>query len=798
MEDHLIVRADEVDQTGADIAPRPDEQLLPGVTAELDAEKRAAKRARAALAATGPTPPGPTAATTATPEAFVPEKEEKEVSDVSQPQPSSQSAATGANQSARTDSLSLAQLRRLVQDLPRGGGTSSSAGSNGNPPVAAGYTFVYADTQSLAAELDEWFRYDETDRMMLLGARASFDQAWSPPAACSRSASISAAAAASASPASASAALSAAAAAAAVSPPMPTWPAADDNARIALLKPVLDEGLRQPDLFARVEALEILCYIVTGVWATTASGGQHEEQLEWIDRNVRLVRRCGGVVPLFDCLRAAFAQDEGAEPSVGADADADSAVNAPAAYAVVREREANLVLTVSYIFVEIARRQAETGETGLRDDIAEQPDLLAFLTGVIARLRWQDDTPLPLTRLVLLFHKAVLLLWGGTDALSRAKEVLGPDSWEKNEHGGGGQDPNSGANLEPHEHSQSPPLTASPLDYHLFRQEVSSKYPAYNPPPPLVPVEIGHNSILPPFPTISGRYSSTSTLFSGVGPAATTPGSIINQSVHIATPAPSPPPPPAPVGPGGKVGKKQNYQTSPHFPFMYPPLDRTSNDIGGKGSGGLQDNLVGKQWDGGDVPASIVEAGLIFSSRMKLTRSTRQLWDARERFMRYERGWRMADKENNEPDLPPDDDTRRTLTAVEQFYAAALPSLQSLVIVLLKELLVNVSDAVAAQQSSGPAATDFEFDGDGDELEATRAREITAKGISGLLLLMLKWFKRSHILKFEYMTQLLLDYNYIPLILKIFFHGDVDRTVAQKNDRDDQRYVVPPSSVCIS
>lgn len=40
------------------------------------------------------------------------------------------------------------------------------------------------------------------------------------------------------------------------------------------------------------------------------------------------------------------------------------------------------------------------------------------------------------------------------------------------------------------------------------------------------------------------------------------------------------------------------------------------------------------------------------------------------------------------------------------------------------------------------------------------------------------------------MTQLLLDSNYLPLILKMFAHQDVDQAVAQKNDRDDLAYVL--------
>jgi hypothetical protein len=43
----------------------------------------------------------------------------------------------------------------------------------------------------------------------------------------------------------------------------------------------------------------------------------------------------------------------------------------------------------------------------------------------------------------------------------------------------------------------------------------------------------------------------------------------------------------------------------------------------------------------------------------------------------------------------------------------------------------------------------------------------------------------SDVLKFEYMTQLLLDSNYLPLILKMFAHQDVDQAVAQKHDRKD-------------
>jgi hypothetical protein len=179
-------------------------------------------------------------------------------------------------------------------------------------------------------------------------------------------------------------------------------------------------------------------------------------------------------------------------------------------------------------------------------------------------------------------------------------------------------------------------ITASPLDYHIFRQEITSKYPAYTPPQPLIPLEPENNSILPPLPNRPSRTNGSNGIIPSARDVNSSGASIFHQPVHIATPAPSPPPSP-PVG--GKAGKKQNYQTNQNFPFMYPPLDSTSNSAGGKGAAGLQEQLVGRKWEGSDIPKSILEAGELFANRMRMTRAMRQLWDEREKFLKFERGW---------------------------------------------------------------------------------------------------------------------------------------------------------------
>lgn len=229
-------------------------------------------------------------------------------------------------------------------------------------------------------------------------------------------------------------------------------------------------------------------------------------------------------------------------------------------------------------------------------------------------------------QVLLLFWKTILLLFGGSKDLAECKTVLRDESDESTD-----------------EHGEDF-ITASPLDYHLFRQEITSKYPSYSPPPPLVPIELENNSILPPLPNHPSRRTSHEHLHTRVGPTVNGGGSIFNQPVHIATPAPSPPP--SPAGPGGKGGKKQNYQTNQNFPFLYPPLDDTSNIVGGKGKIELKNQLVGKRWEGSDVPASILEAGQLFASRMRMSRSIRQLWDVREKFIKYERGWNGRDEES--------------------------------------------------------------------------------------------------------------------------------------------------------
>lgn len=134
--------------------------------------------------------------------------------------------------------------------------------------------------------------------------------------------------------------------------------------------------------------------------------------------------------------------------------------------------------------------------------------------------------------------------------------------------------------------------------------------------------------------------------------------------------------------------------------------------------------------------------------------------------------------------------------------------MQSLVIVLLKQIMAIASNLVSPGTANGPQGPpnaranggqqnvpngingaakgdpSSPLDADVDEL---RSREIAAKAVTGILILLLKWLKLSHVLKFEYLTQLLLDSNYLPLALKIFAMYDVQQVVESRTDRLEHR-----------
>ncbi|KAK3937681.1 N1221-domain-containing protein [Diplogelasinospora grovesii] len=687
------------------------------------------------------------------------------------------------------DSLSLAQLRRIVAEFPR------------TEPIA--YDYVYTDMGPIEEEIDEWFMYNFWQWVRLNSANRAFHSMWG-----------------------------------SMFGQDTAWEVVGEEARKRLVRKALLGMQSTTNRTTRSESIGTLVYLVLGRWTETVrtatlpsvkdtkvKTAATKVQLDAMKAGVQLLADCDGIAPVWDALRAAF------EPFWVDEVQQNLQVAA---------EELIHLMTIVYISIQETLEDPDGMESVRSQLVALNPSLVHFFLHATAKLRWDESCVLPQTQVFLLFWKSILLVFGGSkeiaDTRKATSETPEDDGKEKKDV-----------------------ITASPLDYHVFRQEITSKYPAYIPPQPAIPLEPEQTSLLPQSPN-PARNNANGIILSGPPGQQSGGASILHQPVHIATPAPSPPPSP---GVGGKGGKKQNYQTNQNFPFMYPPLDATSNSAGGKGGAGLQDLLVGRKWEGSDVPASILEAGELFSNRVRMTRSTRQLWDERERFLKFDRGngWdasnddiideldlsglTLEEKEElglNKPasssdnskhhpgeeaevDYGPrqvDQRTKERLRAVEDFYKEAVPHLQSLVIVLLKAIVAIASNLMMAapngvqqqqqgpgqqQQQNGPAAArpngvgvaqqqngigkggvnDLQSPSDNDVDEA-RSREIAAKAVTGIMILLLKWFKLSHVLKFEYLTQLLLDSNYIPLVLKLFALHDIQQVVESKPDRIEQSF----------
>jgi len=109
-----------------------------------------------------------------------------------------------------------------------------------------------------------------------------------------------------------------------------------------------------------------------------------------------------------------------------------------------------------------------------------------------------------------------------------------------------------------------------------------------------------------------------------------------------------------------------------------------------------------------------------------------------------------------------------------------------------------------------------------EDTDIMRHREITSKAVSAILITLLKWFKTSRklapgheqvtgpqfavltfrtwacsdVMKFHYLSQLLVDSNCLLLILKMFGLQEVSTLVKTKNERASHKYAPRFTSSC--
>ncbi|KAK7205438.1 hypothetical protein BZA70DRAFT_158471 [Myxozyma melibiosi] len=488
----------------------------------------------------------------------------------------------------------------------------------------------------------------------------------------------------------------------------------------------------------RTQALLVLYYIAIGVFANSTS---QENQIELIRENAALLVKCDAVTPLYQCIRNSIDTIYESSPKPSLEDEEFYNLN------IIR-RDVFLALTILYIMIESVDSES------FCDTLASQdPNLISYFIKKIATFRLSIPDDLPWRNIFLLTWKLILRIFGGSQEIAAAKAHARAQS-----------------GLPP-ESPIKEPISASPIDYQAFRQSISSRYPGYK---PATAESLPREFAIYVNPSASSSSSSLASLASEFEFSADPlPGS----SVHIATPAPSPPPSPPPQS---SKSKKSVFQTDRSFPFLYPRAEGDSETE--------------------TVPTSIQEAEEIFAQRLRTSLGIVQLWREREEFMKQERGWIDADP------VPPfipgqkaseaaaaaadfDERSQKRLDRVEIVYREILPVMQSFVVTTLKFFLSVISPLEASIVFSRPmpsflnSGMQQQLDSNNgevkSELENARETEIILKAISATLYLLLKWFRASHILKFEFLSQMLFDCNICPMIVQLFNAKEIEQFILQ-------------------
>lgn len=284
--DAIIVKADEVDESGADISTISPTDAPESEFTERIESRRAhdAQSSPKILANAVPSPPRATNRPVLRREGSAPPPPQQ-APPPAPPQPQEE-------QRNPTDSLSLLELKRLVTDLPK--------------LERKAYAYDYSETSSFPEEVEEWFSYTEEERYMLLRAKQTFDEKWEQAQA--------------EQPVSSDKALQ--------------WQDVSGEDRESFMIGAI-QALQNPEVASRVKSLECLSYVALGVWGDTAGVEKEDQgydytpadnkwldsantkpklQLKWIVNGTRMLCELDAVQKLLDVLIKLWESEQSVSP----------------------------------------------------------------------------------------------------------------------------------------------------------------------------------------------------------------------------------------------------------------------------------------------------------------------------------------------------------------------------------------------------------------------------------------------------------------------------------------------------
>ncbi|CAN3373187.1 hypothetical protein DIURU_001160 [Diutina rugosa] len=451
------------------------------------------------------------------------------------------------------------------------------------------------------------------------------------------------------------------------------------------------------------------------------------------------------------------------------------------------------VLTLVYLMVNVAIRLNDSGAAIPQQtrasldrflDYLDKTDLLSKLVKLLEVWKWHPSRHFRMRYVIMLVWKLMLFEFGTESHRQSCDEFLVELHNITNK---------CGRDLPENR------LVCSPLDYFSFREDIVDKYPLYNnlqqekwddmeekfaeefdTSLPSISSALPTHSAEENYQFFMAINSQTNSLSNLIEtPRTTKSHTVLSQLpapvVHIATPVPSPNLAASDYMSGGEKIRR-SYQMNQAMPFLYPSLaDNTEHTV---------------------VPVAIEEADKLFRSSIYESYSTKRLWNERTKFMKQERGY-MAPAKDDEFEYAHQDlaarypnQTRqiRSILRVEKFYRNSFVQLHTFVQVLIELIKLNKLDYNLnyPEWELDPERSYFKHPPDIDkkgqmksvidfvlysQLEVVNIKEITLKAGSAIILLMLRWFKINHVLKYYYLSSILFDQQFFAVSLDYISRG---------------------------
>lgn len=368
---------------------------------------------------------------------------------------------------------------------------------------------------------------------------------------------------------------------------------------------------------------------------------------------------------------------------------------------------------------------------------------------------------------LLLFWKLILVEFGDSNLLKKVDKYLVEKNDVKNKD---------------RKMPQDVRLTCSPLEFYTFKEDIMDKYPfcddkinshsskevspVPNESPISEPLQLNNSSddIISrqkEFMAFDSFSDSLSNFLEIPRPnkSHSIMGQLPSQTLHIATPVPSPPSTPSDFMSGGEKIRKM-YHVNQGMPFVYPT-------------------------DGSSLPEAIHEANEIIQDAFYESYSAKRLWEERQRYMRQERGnidqYLPMPEEQGLNNFYADQTVEaRCLNRVEKFYKMNLSKFNSLVQTLIGVIKSNKYDVFLKEvelELDPETSFSSKYSASGSQLndkvkntilrglETLRVKETTLKACSAIAILLLRWLKASHVIKYYYFSSLLFDAQFLSVFV---------------------------------